>query len=89
MRANPSDRNLQKALKTAIKQLKRARAEGVQRFFEACVRQLEGHIREEDPFGFYKHVKEMNVEGIRTFNTQYIRDEEGTLLQDIELIRER
>ena len=33
LRANPSDRNLRKALKTATKQLIRTRAEGVQRFF--------------------------------------------------------
>ena len=34
LRANPSERNLRRAWKTATKQLKRARAEGLQRFFE-------------------------------------------------------
>ena len=61
LRANPSDINLGKALKTATKQLKRARAEGVQRFFEEYVSQLEGRIRESDQFGFYKHPKGMDV----------------------------
>ena len=34
LRANPSERNLRRAWKTATKQLKRARAEGLLRFFE-------------------------------------------------------
>ena len=89
LRANPSDRNLRKALKTSTKQLKLARAEGVQRFFEEYVSQIEGRIREGDQFGFYKHLKGMDVEEKRTFNSQYIRDEEGRLLRDIGLIRER
>ena len=76
-------------MKTATKQLKRARADGVQRFFEEYVSQLEGRIREGDRFGFYKHLKGMDVEGKRTFNSQYIRDEEGRLLRDIGLISER
>ena len=76
-------------MKTATKQLKRARAEGVQKFFEQYVSQLEGRIRGGDQFRFYKHLKGMDVEGKRTFNSQYIRDEEGRLLRDIELIRER
>ena len=89
LRANPSDRNLRKALKTATKHLKRARAEGVRRFFEEYVSQLEKRIREADQFGFYNHLKEMDVEGKLTFNSQYIWDEERRSLRDIGLIRER
>ena len=89
LRANPNDKSLRKALKVATKQLKRARTDGVQRFFEEYVRQLEGRIQEGDQFGFYKHLKGMDVEGKRTFNSQYIRDEEGRLLRDIGHIRER
>ena len=76
-------------MKTATKQIKRARAGGVQRFFKEYVSQLEGCIREGDQFGFYKHLKGIDVEGKRTFNSLYIRDEEGRLLRDIGLIRER
>ena len=89
LRPNPSDRYLRKALKAATKQLKRARAEGAQRFFEECVSQLEGRFRGGDHFGFYKHLKGMDVEWKITFNSQYIRNEEGRLLWDIGLIRER
>ena len=46
-------------------------------------------IREGDQFGFYKHLKGMDVEGKRTFDSQYIKDEEGRLLRDNALIRER
>ena len=53
------------------------------------VGQLEGRIREGDQFGFYEHLKGMGVEGKMTFNSQHIRDEEGRLLRDIGLIRER
>ena len=62
LRANPSDRNLRKALRAATKQLKRARAEGVPRFFEEYVSQLEGSTREGDQFDFYKHLKGIYVE---------------------------
>ena len=78
LRANPSDRNLRKVLKTATKYLKRARGEGVQRFFEEYVSQLEGRIREGDQFGFYKHLKGMNVEGKRTLT----RSTSGTRKED-------
>ena len=41
--------------------------------------QLEGRIREGDQFGFYNHLKGMDVEGKRTFNSHYIRDKEGSI----------
>ena len=81
VRSAPNDRGLQQTLKATIKQLKHTRAEAVQRFFEDYVSQLEGRIREGDHFGFYKHLKKMDVEGKRTFNSQYIKDEEGRLLR--------
>ena len=76
LRPNPSDRYLLKALKAATKQLKRARAEGAQRFFEECVSQLEGRFRGGDHFGFYKHLKGMDVQGKRAFSSQYIREKD-------------
>ena len=84
-----NDRGLWQALKATTKQLKRTRAETVQSFFEDNVSQLEGRIREGDQFEFYKHLKAMDVEGIRTFNSQYIKGEKGRLLRDNALIRER
>ena len=75
-------------MKAATKQLKCARAD-VQRFFGEYVSQLEGRIREGDQIGFYKHLKGMDMEGKRAFNSQYIRDVESGILRDIGLIRER
>ena len=89
VRSAPNDRGLRRALKATTKQLKRTRAEAVQRFFEDYVSQLEGRIREGDQFGLYKHLQGMDVEEKRTFNLQYIKDEEGQLLRDTALIRER
>ena len=89
VRSAPNDRGLRRALKATTKQLKHKRAEAVQRFFEGYVSQLEGCIREGDQFGFYKHLKGMDVEGKRTFNSQYIKYQEGRFLRDNTLIRER
>ena len=47
-----NDRGLRQALKATTKQLKRTRAEAVQRFFEDYVSQLEGRIREGAQLGF-------------------------------------
>ena len=38
---------------------------------------------------FYKHLKGMDVEGKRTFISQYIKDEDSRLLQDDAPIQER
>ena len=89
VRSAPNGRGLRQALKATTKQLKGTRAEAVQRVFEDYVSQLEGRIREGDQFGLYKHLKEMDVEGKRTFNSQYIKNEERRLLRDNALIRER
>ena len=89
VRSAPNDRGLRQALKATIKELKRTRAEAVQRLFEDYASQLEGRIREGDQFVFYKHLNGMDVEGKRTFKSQYIKDEEGRLLRDNALIREQ
>ena len=57
-------------------------------FSEEYARRLES-IREGDQIGFYEHLKRMELEGERMFNSQYIRDEEGRLLRNVSLIRER
>ena len=89
VRSAPNDRGLWRALKATTKQLNRTRAEAVQRFFKDYVSQLEGRIREGDQFGFYKHLNGIGLEGKKTLNSQYIEDEEGRLLGDNALIRER
>ena len=46
--------------------------------------------REGNQAGFYKHLKMMvNREGKRDRSSVYVKDENGVLLRDVELIRER
>ena len=53
------------------------------------VRILETRSREGDQAGFYKHLKTINLEGKRDRSSAYVKDENGVLLRDVELIRER
>ena len=58
-------------------------------FFWDFVRKLETRTQEGDQVGFYKHVKTMNLEGKRDHSSAYVKDENGVLLRNVELIRER
>ena len=58
-------------------------------FFWDFVRKLETRNREGDHAGFYKPLKKMNLEGKRDRSSAYVKDENGVLLRDVELIRER
>ena len=53
------------------------------------VRKLETHPREGYQAGFYNHLKTMNLEGKQDRSSAYVKDENGVLLKDVELIRER
>ena len=58
-------------------------------FFWNFVRKLETRPRGGDQAGFYKHLKTMNLEGKQDRSSAYVKDENGVLLRDAELIRER
>ena len=58
-------------------------------FFRDFVRKLGTRTRKGDQAGFYKHLKMMNLEGQRDRSSAYVKDENGVLLRDVELIRER
>ena len=58
-------------------------------FFWDFVRKLETRTREGDQAGFYKHLKTMNLEGKRDRSSAYVKDGNGVLLRNVELIRER
>ena len=58
-------------------------------FFWDFVHKLETRTREGDQAGFYKHLKTMNLEGKRDRSSEYVKDENGVLLSDVELTRER
>ena len=73
----------------AGKNLRKVRKACVLSFSWDFVRKLETHTREGDQVGFYKHLKTMNLEGNRDRSSAYVKGENGALLRDVELIRER
>ena len=89
LRAEPHNSNLRKVMKMAGKNLRKVRKAAVLSFFWDFVRKLETRIREGDQAGFYKHLKTMNLEGKQDRSSAYVKDEDGVLLRDVELIRER
>ena len=89
LRAEPHGSNLRKAVKMAGKKLRKARKAAVLSFFWDFVRKLETRTQEGDQAGFYKHLKTMNLEGKRDRSSEYVKDDNGVLLRDVELIRER
>ena len=47
---------------------------------------MEKDLRQRDQGGLYQRCKFLNIEGTRKVNSQYIRDEEGIMLRDPELV---
>ena len=58
-------------------------------FFWDFVRKLETRAQEGDQAGFYKHLKTMNLKGKRDRSSACVKNEDGLILRDVELIRER
>ena len=89
LRAEPHNSIFRKAVKMAGKKLRKVRKAAILSFFWDFVRKLETRTREGDQAGFYKHLTTMNLEGKRDRSSAYVKDEDGVLLRDVELIRER
>ena len=71
------------------KNLRKERKAAVLSFFWNFVRKLKTRTREGNQAGFYKHLTTMNLEWKRDRSSAYVKDENGVLLRDVELIRER
>ena len=78
-----------KAVKTAGKNLEKVRKTAVLSFLWVNVRKLKASVWEGDHEGFYGSLKTMNLEGKRYHNSQFIKDEQGSLLRYVEVISER
>ena len=50
---------------------------------------MEKDLRQRDQMGLFQRCKFLNIEDTRKVNSQYIRDEEGIMLRDPELVRGR
>ena len=73
----------------AGKKLRKVRKAAVLSSFWDFVHKLETRTREGDQAGLYKNIKTMNLEGKRDRSSAYVKDENGVLLWDAELISER
>ena len=89
LRAEPHHSNLRKTVKMAGKNLRQVRKAAVLSFFRDFVRKVETRTREGDHAGFYKYLKTMNLKRKRDCSSTYVRYENGVLLRDVELARER
>ena len=89
LKANTKDHELRKAVRRACKTVKKARTKAVTRFFERHVQEMEEQIRRRDQRGFFQHLKSMEVEETRKVESRCIRDEDGRLLRDKDLINQR
>ena len=69
--------------------LQKVHKAAVLRLFWDFVRKLETCTRENDQDDFYRHLETINLEGKRDHSSVYVKDENGVLLRDVELIRER
>ena len=89
LRVEPHDSNLRKAVKMDEKNIRKARKAAVLSLFWGFVRKLKTHTQEGDQAGFYKHLKTTNLKRKRDLSSEYVKDENGVLLRDVELARER
>ena len=85
-RRTPQQQPLKGRVKMTGKKLRKVRKAAVLGLF---VRKLETRVREGDQASFYKHLKTMNLEGKRDRSSECIKDEDGILLRDVEIIIER
>ena len=69
--------------------LRKVRKAAVLSLLWDVVRKLETRARQGDRASFCKHLKTMNLERERDRSSAYVKDEDGILLRDVELIRER
>ena len=89
LRAEPHNSNLRKVVKMAGKNLRKVHKAAVLSFFWDFVRKLETRTREGDQAGFYKHLNKMSLEEKPDRSSACVKDENGVLLRNVELIRER
>ena len=86
-RADPQDKQLMMAVRRENTRVHRVCTDAKNRFFERHAQGREKDLRQRDQMGLYQRCKFLNIEDTRKVNSQYIRDEEGIMLRDPELVR--
>ena len=89
IKADTKDTEPRKAVRRACKTVKKMRAVAITRFFERYVQKMEEQLRRRDQRGFFQHLKSMEVEETRKVESRCIRDEDGRILRDKDLINQR
>ena len=87
--AERKDNQSKRAVRRAKVELKKTREAGVVRFSERLVGEFEEKLQRRDQQRLFHFLKSTQVEEVKKCNSQYIRGEQGALLRDADLIRER
>ena len=85
-RADPQDKQLTRAVWRENTRVRRVCTDAYNRFLERHAQGMEKDLRQRDQMGLYQRCKFLNIEDTRKVNSQYIRDEEGIVLRDPELV---
>ena len=85
-RADPKNKQLMRAVRRGNTHLHRVCNDAKNRFLERHAQGMEKDLRQRDQMGLFQRCKFLNIEDTRKVNSQYIRDEEGIMLRDAELV---
>ena len=87
--ADPQDKQLMRAVRRENTRVHRVCNDAKNRFLERHAQGMEKDLRQRDRMGLFQRCKFLNIEDTWKVNSQYIRDEEGIMLRDPELVRRR
>ena len=85
-KANPQGGQARRDVSRACREVKRVRLAAYDRFLERHVHNLEEDLHRNNQWGVHRRLQSLEPEKTRKLSSQYIRDEEGSLLRDSELI---
>ena len=85
-RADAQDSQLMRAARREKTRFHRVCNDAHERFLERHVQGMEEDFRQRDQRGLFQRIKSLNIEDTRKVSSQYIRDEEGIMLRDPELV---
>ena len=85
-RADPQGSQAQRDVSRACREFKRVRLAAYDRFLERHVQKLEEDLHRNNQWGVHRRLQSLEPEKTRKVSSQYIRDEEGSLLRNSELI---
>ena len=75
-----------RAVRRENTRVRRVCTDAYNRFLERHAQGMEKDLRQRDQMGLHQRCKFLIIEDTRKVNSQYIRDEEGIMLRDLELV---